>query len=106
MLRARNGVVIQTSPVTIAMDWVGLQPTYELTFFLRVDRATSVLEFQSIAEQYFKVATQNWAVADSRGNIGIFSYGLFPIISQGIRGYSSWDRSVRLGRIRPHSIST
>ncbi|AKV75331.1 penicillin amidase [Metallosphaera sedula] len=83
VLRARNGVVIQTSPVTIAMDWVGLQPTYELTFFLRVDRATSVLEFQSIAEQYFKVATQNWAVADSRGNIGIFSYGLFPIISQG-----------------------
>jgi len=83
VLRAANGVVIQEKPVTIAMDWVGLSPSYEITFFLRADRATSVREFQSLLADYFKVATQNWAVADSKGNIGIFSYGDYPIISGG-----------------------
>ncbi|MEM0321082.1 MAG: penicillin acylase family protein [Thermoprotei archaeon] len=83
VLRAVNGVVIQQKPVTIAMDWVGLQPSYEITFFLNTDRATSVEEFQSLAAHYFKVATQNWVAADSMGNIGIFSYGDYPIIAGG-----------------------
>lgn len=83
VLRAVNGVVIQESPVTIAMDWVGLKPSYEITFFLDVDRATTVREFQSLAAEYFRVATQNWVAADSEGNIGIFSYGDYPIIGGG-----------------------
>lgn len=83
VLEAANGVVIQQRPVTIAMDWVGLRPSYEITFFLEVNRATSVKQFQSLAAQYFKVATQNWVAADSQGNIGLFTYGDFPIIGAG-----------------------
>ncbi|MEM3671449.1 MAG: penicillin acylase family protein [Thermoprotei archaeon] len=83
VLRAVNGVAIQLKPITIAMDWVGLTPSYEIKFFLGVDNATSVREFQSLAAKYFKVATQNWASADSEGNIGIFSYGDYPIIAEG-----------------------
>lgn len=83
ILWAKNGVVIQRTPVTIAMDWVGFIPSYEITFFLEADRATSVLQFQQLLEKYWKVADQNWVVADYKGNIGIFSYGDIPVIDGG-----------------------
>lgn len=81
--RADNGVVLENNPATIAMDWTGLSPTYEITFFLRIDRAKSVLQFKSNLTEYFKVAIQNWAVADYSGNIGIFPYGEYPVIDGG-----------------------
>ncbi|MEM0138985.1 MAG: penicillin acylase family protein, partial [Thermoplasmatales archaeon] len=81
--RARNGVVIQDSPSPIAMDWTGLYPTYEITAVLLNDRAETVKQFAANLSEYFKVAIQNWAVADSRGNIGIFPYGEYPIIKAG-----------------------
>jgi len=80
---ADYGVVIQEKPITITLDWVGLRPSYEVSFFLKADSASSVSQFRSLLERYFRVAIQNWAVADSQGNIGIFSYGEYPIISQG-----------------------
>ncbi|MEM3429131.1 MAG: penicillin acylase family protein, partial [Thermoplasmatales archaeon] len=81
--RARNGVVIEDSPSPIAMDWTGLYPTYEITAVLLNDRAETVKQFAANLSEYFKVAIQNWAVADSRGNIGIFPYGEYPIIKAG-----------------------
>ena len=81
--RAVNGVVIENSSATIAMDWTGLSPTNELSFFLNIDRSGNVLQFESNLSRYFKVGIQNWAVADSAGNIGIFSYGNYPIVNSG-----------------------
>lgn len=81
--RAANGVVIQTSPATIAMDWTGLNPTDEIQCFLNIDRAGSVLQFKDNISESFKVAIQNWAVADSHGNIGIFPFGDYPVIEKG-----------------------
>ncbi|BAB60366.1 penicillin G acylase [Thermoplasma volcanium GSS1] len=81
---AKNGVVVENSSSSpIAIDWTGFMPTYEITFFLHIDRAQSVSQFRQNLTQYFKVAIQNWAVADSRGNIGIFPYGLYPIVERG-----------------------
>ncbi|MGC8609507.1 MAG: penicillin acylase family protein, partial [Thermoplasmata archaeon] len=44
----------------------------------------------------FKVGIQNWAVADSAGNIGIFPYGYYPVIERGnprgiLPGNGSYD---------------
>ncbi len=81
--RANNGVIVQNGYQPIAMDWTGLSPSYEISFFLHIDRTGSVIQFQQNASKYFKVAIQNWAVADIYGNIGIFPYGEYPIIEKG-----------------------
>ncbi len=80
---ANNGVVIEHTPNVISMDWTGFIPTNELSFFLRIDRTNSVIGFEQNETQLFKVGIQNWAVADSMGNIGIFAFGYVPIISHG-----------------------
>jgi len=95
--RAVNGVVVNDSlGVPVAMDWTGYMPTYEITFFLKISRAHTVLQFAQNLTEYFKVAIQNWAVADSSGNIGIFPYGLYPVIQRGdprgiLPGNGSYD---------------
>lgn len=81
--RAANGVILSGGNVPIAMDWTGLFPTYEVTDVLLNDMANSVTQFRQNVTQYFKVAIQNWAVADSGGNIGIFPYGNYPIVTSG-----------------------
>ena len=94
---AKNGVVINGSlGVPIAMDWTGYIPTFEVTFFLNIDRSHSVMQFVQNLTEYFKIAIQNWAVADSSGNIGIFPYGLYPVIDKGnprgiLPGNGSYD---------------
>lgn len=80
---ANNGVVLENKPTAIAMDWTGLSPTNELAFFLNIDRASTVKEFEHNLTLYFKTGIQNFAVADSQGNIGIFPYGNYPVISGG-----------------------
>ncbi len=83
VMKAVNGVILYTGSTTIAMDWTGLQPTYELDFFLHIDKANSVEQFRQNASTLFKTAIQNWAVADYLGNIGIFPFGDYPIIEKG-----------------------
>ena len=80
--RAVNGVIIQGFNGTIALDWTGLYPSDELAVLLQLDLAKNVSQAQ-IALQGFKVGIQNWAVADSSGNIGIFTYGSLPVINEG-----------------------
>jgi penicillin G amidase len=80
--RATNGVVIQGWNGTIAMDWTGLYPENDLGAVLDLDYAGNVTAAQAALET-FKVGIENWAVADSKGNIGIFTYGLFPIVKAG-----------------------
>ena len=43
VMKAVNGVILYTGSTTIAMDWTGLQPTYELDFFLHIDKANSLV---------------------------------------------------------------
>jgi len=80
---ADNGVLLENEPAHIAMDWTGLSPTYEITFFLHIDMAATVNEFRQNLSAYFRTAIQNWAVADSKGNIGIFPYGDYPLVNSG-----------------------
>ncbi len=80
---ANNGVVIDNYSSPIAMDWTGFSPTYELSFFLHIDSASSVIQFRDNLSKYFRVAIQNFAAADSGGNIGIFPWGNYPVIEKG-----------------------
>ena len=80
--QAVNGVIIPGWNGTIALDWTGLYPSDELGSLLSLDNSTTVLQAQS-ALSSFKVGAENWAVADDKGNIGIFSYGEYPIIKEG-----------------------
>ncbi|MEM3185476.1 MAG: penicillin acylase family protein [Conexivisphaerales archaeon] len=93
--RAINGVIIPGWNGTIALDWTGLYPSDELGAILSLDYSTTVLQASSVLS-HFKVGIQNWAVADRQGNVGIFSYGLYPIISKGnprgvLPGTGSYD---------------
>ena len=83
VMRAVNGVILYTGSSTIAMDWTGLLPSYEIGFFLNIDKANNVEQFRQNASTLFKTAIQNWAVADYLGNIGIFPFGDLPVIEKG-----------------------
>ncbi len=80
--RAVNGVIIPGWNGTIAMDWTGLYPSDELSVLLSLDVAHNVTAAQD-ALMNFKVGIQNWAIADNQGNIGIFTYGYYPVIDRG-----------------------
>jgi penicillin G amidase len=80
--QAVNGVIMPGYNGTIAMDWTGLYPSDELGALLSLDVAANVSTAQD-ALMNFRVGIQNWAVADSHGNIGIFTYGYYPIMDRG-----------------------
>ena len=83
VMRAVNGVILYTGSSSIAMDWTGLLPSYEIGFFLNIDKSNNVEQFRQNASTLFKTAIQNWAVADYLGNIGIFPFGDLPVIEKG-----------------------
>jgi penicillin G amidase len=92
---AVNGVLIPGWNNTIALDWTGLYPSDEVSAVLALDVAHNVTAAQD-ALINFKVGIQNWAVADSEGNVGIFTYGYYPVIERGnprgvLPGNGSYD---------------
>jgi len=93
---ARNGVVIANySDVVIVMNWTGLYPTDEGATFLYFDIAQNLSGFLK-GLSYFEVGIQNFAYADRYGNIGIFAWGLYPIVNGGnpravLLGNGSYD---------------
>ena len=77
----RHGPVVQFDAATgtaLTLQWVGAAATRELEAFLRIVRATDVDDFKA-ALQFFDVGSQNWVVADGRGNIGYFTSGEVPV---------------------------
>ncbi len=105
--RAINGAMIPGWNNTIALDWTGLYPSDELSALLSLDVAQNVSAAQN-ALTNFKVGIQNWAVADNKGNIGIFTYGYYPIIEKGNprgvlpgNGSFDWVGSIPLSE-QPH----
>ncbi|MGM0561907.1 MAG: penicillin acylase family protein [Pseudomonadota bacterium] len=54
---------------TLALRWVGHEPSDELTALLRANRATTPEEFRAALES-FALSPQNMLVADRAGNIG------------------------------------
>jgi penicillin G amidase len=53
----------------VAVDWLGHKPSYELTAFLKANKATDFKEFREAFERY-AVSGQAMLYADNKGNIG------------------------------------
>src|SRR4051794_5750101 len=82
--RLNNGPLI-TSPAgpageqtAIGVAYTGFAPTRELEALLRFDRARSLREFER-GVHFFDVGTQNWGVADTRGNIAYWTGAEAPL---------------------------
>lgn len=77
----RHGPIIQLDQktgVALSIQYVGFYPTRELEAFMRIDQATNVDQFRE-ALQYFDVGSQNFAYADTQGNIAYFTSGELPL---------------------------
>lgn len=75
------GTIVSDAPYlkkigkTLAIKWVGHQPTFEISAFLKGSRASDFESFKSAFNQYY-VSGQNMIYADNDGNIGhILAYG-------------------------------
>ena len=62
----------------ISVQYTGWGPTEEMEAFRGYARARTLEQFRD-AVQYFDVGSQNWGVADIRGNIGYFTSAELPI---------------------------
>ena len=80
--RRNNGPVVQILPgdpaLALSVQYTGWGATFELEAFRRFQRATGVEEFRS-SLQYFDVGSQNFAFADTSGNIAYFTSAEMPI---------------------------
>jgi penicillin amidase len=77
--RRNNGPVVQISGNTgISIAYTGWGPTMELKAFKQINRAQTLGDFQS-ALTYFDFGSQNFAYADTAGNIAYFTSAENPI---------------------------
>ncbi len=67
---------------TIAVYWVGTQPTYDIAAVLSVAHAASFQSFRA-ALRGWRAPSQNFVYADDRGNIGLVSAGAYPLVRRG-----------------------
>ncbi len=77
--RRNNGPVVQISGNTgLSIAYTGFGPTMELKAFKLINRANNLADFQS-ALSYFDFGSQNFAYADTAGNIAYFTSAENPI---------------------------
>ena len=77
--RRNNGPILSLSGNTgLSVAYTGWGPTKKLESFRRINRAGTVAQFQE-ALTYFDFGSQNFAYADTAGNIAYFTSGEAPI---------------------------
>lgn len=79
---AINGAIVQQMNQTLALDWTGMYPTNEGLSVFRMDYARNISQFKEALSSW-NTGIQNWVVSDNAGNIGIYSFGDYPVLSQG-----------------------
>ena len=76
-----DGVIISfdaAAGTALTVQYTGFGPTRELVAFYVWNRSRNLGDFQR-GLSYFDVGSQNWAYADSRGNLGYFTSAEMPI---------------------------
>jgi penicillin amidase len=106
-----HGPIISKQGFNVAMQWTGAQTTFETTALYNLNHAEDYNAFVD-ALSNFKVPAQNFAYADSKGNIAIWSAGLFPIrksgdgrvIEDGSSGDFDWTGFIPFNEV-PHVLN-
>jgi acyl-homoserine lactone acylase PvdQ len=70
----------------IMVVWPGYKPTSEISAFYGAARAKDIFEAMTQVK-FFQVGTQNFILADTKGNIGYFPHVEVPIRAQGVKPY-------------------
>ncbi len=79
--RRNQGPIVQLDPASgsaLSVQYTGFSATFELETFLVWDRARDLADFRR-GLQFFDVGSQNWAVADTAGNIAYFTSAEMPV---------------------------
>ena len=81
--RRNNGPIIETErhdkvAYGFSVQYLGWGPTRELEAFHRWARAYTIEDFKQGLE-FYDVGSQNWVVADVKGNIAYFTGGKAPL---------------------------
>lgn len=77
-----HGPVLTRRGRTVSMRWTGLDPSFELRAFYKLNHAQNYEAFLDGLRD-FHVPAQNFAYADAGGNIAIWSAGKYPIRATG-----------------------
>ena len=80
--RRNNGPIVQILPgdptLGLSVQYAGWSATFELEAFRRFQRSTTVAEFRN-SLQFFDVGSQNFAFANTAGEIAYFASAEMPI---------------------------
>ena len=78
VLHTKDGPVIEKNGTRYAVRWTGLDPSFELEFFVELNNASTVKEAIT-AQRWFHVPIQNLVVGDDQGNIAYSPVGAYPV---------------------------
>jgi penicillin G amidase len=106
-----HGPIISKKGFEVAMEWTGSQITYEPRALYKLNHAEDYNAFVD-ALRDFRVPAQNIAYADSKGNVAIWSAGLYPIrksgdgrtIADGSTGERDWTGFIPFEDV-PHALN-
>ncbi len=89
----------------IMVVWPGYKPTSEISAFYGMARSKDIFEAMTQVK-FFQVGTQNFILADAKGNIGYFPHVEVPIRAQGVKPYipNLSDKLFWVGFLNPDFI--
>ncbi len=87
VLYSVHGPLLTQSGKTVALYWTGAIPSDDLPAMLNVMRASNFAQFKQALSAWL-APTQNFAYADTAGNIGIIAPGIYPQFPKGARPWT------------------
>ena len=82
-----HGPLLTQSGKTVSMYWTGAIPSDDLLAMMNVMRASNFAQFKQ-ALSVWLAPTQNFAFADTAGDIGIIAPGIYPQFPKGARPWT------------------
>ncbi|HUH97951.1 MAG TPA: penicillin acylase family protein [Anaerolineales bacterium] len=106
-----HGPILSKQGFSVAMQWTGALPSFEARALYNLNHSEDYPSFVK-ALQDFKTPAQNFAYADTKGNIAIWSAGLYPIrksgdgrtIADGSSGEYDWTGYIPFDQV-PHALN-
>jgi penicillin G amidase len=78
-----HGPLVATHGARLALDWTGLEPSFEVLAFRRMNRARNLADYK-LALRDLAVPALNVIYADVDGNIAIAPHGRLPVRKHGL----------------------